>query len=491
MQWNRHAISAQRIIIGSLMVVSIGILGAVVGAEPALAVTSTPTVNAVYPGASIDVNSPPSAIVAANKSEVVELTNTGFEIIGRNGNAISHSINSLWGDAKGSLYFSDPQVMWDPTTNRFYISMLENASTMGVDDGLAWGFSKTANPKSAKDFCTYFDAFNYGATSFPDLESLGDTTNFLMIASNRYDVSNEDIEGSDVAWISKPPSGNTCPASGSFTTGIQHLTNPDGSWAYKPTPARQVDSSTTGWITATTSYASADTLTMFKATESGDNLVIEAPQLLSVPEYTYPQAAPQAGTTKSGGPAPPLETSIFLSQVIEAYDPRLGHLDLWAAQTVAGGAGSVARWYEINAAAPALDQEGTVSSPDLWVFNASISPDRVVVGKKSAYGSSAIIEFSTSSSTAYPAIQMVSTIDGQPTSPFVLIKQSAGPYVDFACFEPSTPYCRWGDYSGAAPDPGSPLGQSYGNVWLSNQWNLPDINDSTPTWQTLVWNGSP
>jgi hypothetical protein len=176
--------------------------------------------------------------------------------------------------------------------------------------------------------------------------------------------------------------------------------------------------------------------------------------------------------------------------VIEAYDPRVGHLALWTAHTIGGGAGSEVRWYEIDPEGLTLDQMGTISDPSLWLFNATVTPDRVVNGKKSGFGSSAIVEYNTSSSSAFPAIRMVSIVDGEAPSPPVLVKQSTGPDVDFSCFEPGTPECRWGDYSGAVPDPGSPLKAEHGEVWLVNQWNLPDIDDETPVWQTSIWNAS-
>jgi hypothetical protein len=185
-----------------------------------------------------------------------------------------------------------------------------------------------------------------------------------------------------------------------------------------------------------------------------------------------------------------LETRIYLTQVIEAYDPRVGHRALWTAHTIAGGAGSAVRWYEIDPENLTLDQVSTIADPRLSLFNATIAPDRVVVGKKSGYGSSAVVEYSTSSSSAYPAIRMVSIVDGQAASSPVLVKQSTGPDVDFSCFEPNEPVCRWGDYSGAVPDPASPLTDKHGDVWLVNQWNLPDVNDSTPIWQTSIWNAS-
>ena len=471
------------------MATIVGLILLVGLAPPAGAATSAnPIVGATYPGVSNELNDPPSGTIAANKAEVVELANTGFEVVTSKGTVTSGTVEDLF-KANGR-FLSDPQVIWDAATNRFYVSIFENHGTSSPNDGLAWGFSKTAHPSSAKDFCTYFNTFNYGATSFPDQESLGDTTHFLMIASNRYSVPDEDTLGSDVAWISKPPAGRECPASTAFNTGIQSLANPDGSWAYRPTPARQVDTNSTGWIAATTSYVSADTLTMFHATENGNSLAIGSPRLLPVPEYSYPPPAPQGGLTKSGELPPPLETRIYLTQVIEAYDPRLGSLALWTAHTIAGGAGSAVRWYEINPANLSLDQTGTITDPQLWLFNATVTPDRVVNGNNSGFGSSAVVEYNTSSSSAYPAIRMESIVDGQAPSPPVLVKQSTGPNVDFSCFQPDNMPCRWGDYSGAVPDPGSPLTAEHGQVWLVNQWNLPDLDDQTPVWQTSIWNAT-
>ena len=410
----------------------------------------------------------------------------------RKGTGTSGPIANLVGSS--SVFVSDPQVIWDPLTARFYFSLFENRGTTSPDEGIVWGFSKTASPSSYKDFCTYFSGFNYGSSSFPDRQSLGDSANFLLIGSNRINTSNEYMMGSDVAWITKPPAGTACPAVNTFGQGIQTLKNPDGSDAYTPTPARQVDSSSTSYIAATPSYVSGASLTTFSVTQNPTTkqAVIGAPQSVPVPAYSFPPSAPQAGTTKSGSPAEPLQTRIYLTQVIMAFDPRVNHTVLWTAHTVAGGAGSELRWYEINPAANSLDQIGTISDPSLYVYNGTISPDRLVKGSKKAFGDSAIISVNTSSLHAYTAIQMSSVTGGQAASPLVMVQQSTGTDADYTCSEPYATYCRWGDYSGAVPDPGAPTkGATRGAVWMSNQWNLPTIDDSTPVWRTTIWRAQP
>jgi hypothetical protein len=52
--------------------------------------------------------------------------------------------------------------------------------------------------------------------------------------------------------------------------------------------------------------------------------------------------------------------------------------------------------------------------------------------------------------------------------------------------------CRWGDYSGATPDPASPSGRATGQVGLSNQWNIPGpLPNLDPVWRTWIWIARP
>jgi hypothetical protein len=79
---------------------------------------------------------------------------------------------------------------------------------------------------------------------------------------------------------------------------------------------------------------------------------------------------------------------------------------------------------------------------------------------------------------------MVSKQGASPQSGFALVRQSLGLNVDFSC----TPTCRWGDYSGATPDP---LASAGGQVWLSGEWNLAATDGSATVWQTWNWSAKP
>jgi hypothetical protein len=451
-------------------------------------VSAAPQILASFPGYFSAETSPPDTTLAASPTQVMEVLNVGYSITSRTGQGNTGALSELVGTS--GVFLSDPQVLWDPATARFYFSVFENRGITKPNEGLAWGFSKTATPTSASDFCKYFARFNYGEKAFPDRESLGDTSDFLLIGSNRYSTENELWIGSDLAWIAKPPGGSTCPPISSLRRGIKALKNLDGTFPYVPVPARQVDSSGTGWVLATPAKSGRSLTLIRVGRTSTGSASIARPTSVPVAVYEPPPSVPQAGKTVAGNPAPPIETRVYLTQVFAAYDPRVGHEALWTAHAVAGGAGSQVRWYEINPTNDSVDQTGTVSDPNLFVFNATIAPDRIVNQAGSRFGSDAVLNVNTSSASTDTALQMAGIIGGQPQSGLVPVQHSPGPNVDQTCFG-ALAVCRWGDYSGATPDPGALTTGSTGNVWLANQWNVADVNDETPVWRTTIWRASP
>jgi hypothetical protein len=158
---------------------------------------------------------------------------------------------------------------------------------------------------------------------------------------------------------------------------------------------------------------------------------------------------------------------------------------LWTAHAVFGGAGSEERWYEIDPAAGALLQSGSVSRPDLFVWNSAVSPDRAAA--TGLFGDSMAMSVSTSSPTAYPAIQFVSKRGAAEQSQPATLVQGTTASVDLSC-DPSTP-CRWGDYSGASPDPVAtgPVGK----VWLANQYNVAYSKRAGTSWRTWIFGVTP
>ncbi len=219
-------------------------------------------------------------------------------------------------------------------------------------------------------------------------------------------------------------------------------------------------------------------LTLFEVTKN-DNGTAKVPlkgTKLSVSKYDAPASAPQLGSASL------IDTAdARLTQAVAAVDPKHSNqLAIWTQHTVKGGAGAEVRWYEINPAKAKLFQNGSVSSKSSFRFNGAISPDRIVNGNTKANGSKMVMNFNASSTSAYPAILMVSKSSSGDQSSAVTVKQSPGPLGGFDC---QTTPCRWGDYAAATPDPAPPAGSAL--IWQTSQF-ASGLTTTNSTWE--AWN---
>ena len=129
---------------------------------------------------------PPDETSAVGTTRYIELVNIKFAIYNKTSNSpiTTGGINSLVGAGSTDDVF-DVQIIWDPTTSRFYYAADDVVSSS--NNRLAFGFSKTASPNSAADFCKYSIGFG---TVFPDYPKLGDSQFFAMIGSNLFSSNN-------------------------------------------------------------------------------------------------------------------------------------------------------------------------------------------------------------------------------------------------------------------------------------------------------------
>jgi hypothetical protein len=215
--------------------------------------------------------------------------------------------------------------------------------------------------------------------------------------------------------------------------------------------------------------------------DSSGSPVFPAGSVVTVNSYSVPPNAPQMGTPFL------LETlDARLTQAVGAIDPMRGKFAIWTQHTIAGGAGSKVRWYEIDPAGNTVLQFGNLKDPSLFFFNAAISSDRVVKGATMAFGSNMLLNFNASSSSALESIRMVSKRGTNTVSLPTVVKTSTGPDTDFTCSMIGG-VCRWGDYPGASPDPNSLTTGPAGIVWGTSMWTKPATSDGTPSWRTLNW----
>ena len=454
--------------------------------QPAQPATGAdPTIGAAWQGIASTQFTPPDANGAIGPSSYLEIINANIAIYTRTGSLTATStLNTLTGDT-GQL--SDPMILWDADTQRFYYNVW-NVN----DNNMDWGFSKTSNPTTIPgSFCNYSTAFGYSVGTFPDYPKLGQSKRFLMIGINFYPtITSQHATQSDLLWIQKPQGRDpvtTCPPASDFNTGkFEDLRNQDGTQAWTPVPAIQADPSNNGFVVTSADIECPDicgtgtliTVHAVRPTPGNPSVAqLSHPSSIRVPGFEAPADAPQQGSSFK------LDTlDGRLEHAVMANDPRLGTAAIWTGHAVVGGAGAEFRWYEISPVPlghPTLRQSGTVSSASLYVFNGSVSPDRVVSPAGRAFGDSMVAGVSTSSATTFPAIQMVSKIGAGAQSGMVMVKQSTTSDLDFGCAQLG--FCRWGDYAGATPDPAASLTGAHGEVWLTNQWVNP--NDATWNWE--------
>jgi hypothetical protein len=432
---------------------------------------------------------PPDTTGAIGPDRYLETVNTQYAIYGRSGSPIkSGSLSSLTGISTGLFGYSlsDPQMMFDVKTQRFYYVAVYYDSLFLSDNGIAIGWSKTATPSSSADFCQY--TIGFGA-ELPDYPKLGDSSDFLLVGYNQFGNAASTYDGSEFLTLNKPPPGSACAATTSFTaytSGV--LAN-----AATPVPANLVDDgSGAGYVVAnpdlsTTLNNAATTISVYPVTTNGvDSNGIPVPSFgkvtnVTVPSYSLPSSAPQKGSSYL------LDTlDGRFEAAVAAVDPTRngGAVAVWTAHAVYGGTGTEERWYEINPTSGTLLQSGSVGSSSLFAWNGAISPNRN--GTTGSFGGSMAMSVSTSSTTAYPAIQFVTKAGTNAQSSLEPLVQATGPNVDFSCS--STTPCRWGDYSGASPDPGS---TTAGKVWLANQYNTASGSTSGTAWRTWLFGVTP
>jgi hypothetical protein len=440
----------------------------------------SPSIATGWAGVRDPTTAPPDTTGAVGDTRFVALVNRKFAIYDKSSTTPikTGTLNQFAGVPAANIT-THPQVIWDPQTSRFYYAMLTVPDA--TDNRIAFGFSTTASPSSAADFC-HFQVEGYG-DQVPDYPKLGDSRYFLLIGVSASHPDFGYIRGDSLA-ITKPPSGSTCPDPASLgLTFVPDLMNPDSTQTFTPVAVNSVDTADAGWMIATPNARPANSLTLFKVSRNPDGTAnIQNPgSSRRVPSYDVPGDAPQKNSSDL------LDTlDGRLTQAVSAIDPSSGKQALWTQHTVAGGAGAEVRWYELNLSGSGILQSGKVTDPSRFNFNAAISPDRAVSGATRRFGDGMVLGYSSSSPSMFPQVRMVSKVGAALQSPEVVVKASETFYRGPECIGG---LCRWGDYAGATPDP-TPAADSP-RVWLVNEFAFNPGEPTAAGWKPWNWIAAP
>lgn len=441
---------------------------------------------------------PPDTTGAIGPSEYIEFVNSEIVAYARTDLArivAPTSITKFVGDAHSEGSACDPQIKYDPQSDRWFYAAIECNGTK-TENALYVGFSKASEPTdlstaSGKGWCGYAYTPPEGGAVLEDYPKLGLDALHIILGTNAFNVAakGEPFTTSHIFSLPKPPAGeiSTCPSAPALTTfgsKASPLKTSLGHTASTPEPATIADGSSEGGY-----VVAADELTPFSG--NGKNIAIwrverkaEAPKLeqLGAPTVAEFQLPPSVAQPEAGDVIDSLDGR--LTQAITAVDPKSGAEAIWTQHTVAGGGATAVRWYELRPGTLSVDQAGTISEAGKFAFNGAIAP---------THSGGAVISYNTASSSSLVAIVAQSRIASAPpgtmNTPLVL-GSSTTIDSDFSC--PSQPLgkefqaesCRWGDYAGESVDPLDP-----NIIWGSNQVNgpagsfIPLVGDE-PQWAT-------
>src|SRR6266446_2861026 len=401
---------------------------------------------------------PPDTTGAIGPNFYMEFVNQFVGVFDRNTLARVNSLDlASFVGAPSGLTTTDVQIQWDPQSNRWIYALI------GFQTGnnyVLFGWTKTADPTNLPGgWCRYGVGTGSSLNDYP---KLGHDGNFITIGSNVYSdtLPTYPFVTANMWAISKPLAGDTTcssPVSAWYLADATHLLhNADGSLAFTPVPANTADGSSTGYVVgAHDDTTAAQSKVMVWHFAPGPTLVADGDMIVGT--FSVPPSVPQPGTTY-------LLDSLDgrLTQALQLRDPAAGVEAVWTQHTVAGAGGrAVVRWNEFVPSTLSVLQEGEIGSDTDHIFNAAISP--------SSGGSDAAVFYNRGSGSTLALIGAQTRQSSTPTG-----QMDAGEVVlgTSATFDQETLFqgnctaapCRWGDYSGASPDP-----NNTGVVWGSNQ----------------------
>jgi hypothetical protein len=354
----------------------------------------------------------------------------------------------------------DVQVQWDSASGRWLIASADiEPPPDSTHPGLAaliYGWSKSDDPTGG--WCMYRTT---PGQTFEDFPKLGHDGTHLMIGTNEFADSSESsmFMGAKLWTVQTPPPGTLSTCDPTTLNGPQPVNG-----AFTPVPANIADatsSTTTGYVVATSGAGTSSSLRLYTVNSSG--VVSASGTPIAVNTFSQPPNVQQPGTT----------------DVLDSADGRLTQAvavggRIWTQHTVSSADGQRAevRWYELDGPTKTKVQEGAITDLSNSVFNASISP--------TADGHDAAIQYNVGgrfhlvelrAQTRRDTVDPLGTMENELT----IGPASSAIDQDFSCDGPS---CRWGDYSGASPDP-----SNTDVVWGTNQLNGP-IQGTAPSWVT-------
>lgn len=400
---------------------------------------------------------PPDTMGAVGPNHIVELINGAYRVYDKSTGSVlaSSSLNSFWNDTgagySGSFAF-DPRIVYDPFSERFYASSVDNSHN---PNHLLFAVSKSSDP--TEGWTGWGIDSDSDDSHWADFDTLGFDADGVYLAANMFSTDSLEARTAVLAIDKGELLGDTPSL---VATLWEDLAASDTGYSIQPV----LDYDNTGTPARLISAYNSTTLRLLSIT--GD--LTGSPTLSGT-----------AWVTTSPVSSPPDAQQPGSKQDIETNDARLCsnvvlvNGSIWGVQSTTSDGRAALRWFEIDEATNTLLQEGLIADPNMDYYYGSIAVNE--------FGTVAI-GFSGSSETRYASCYVViGETDGGVTTfgePMLLHEGVA----DYQRLD-SNGRNRWGDYSATVIDPLDP--------WTF--WTFQEYVAAEDTWaiRIIQLNGEP
>jgi hypothetical protein len=390
---------------------------------------------------------PPDTQLAAGPGALLEMVNDTGSVWSKTGTLLEVFDLNKFFKVPGTQSFSDPRVLYDAASGRWFASGFSFDSTI-TNSQAYLAVSATSDPTGTWVFRT----INIPAGSISDQPMTGICDDKVVMSWDRYTGGGATFQGADTLVLQK---------SDLLGTGSVHSTSfgPD-STEFRIVPAQSLSSTSTCWLTVNKTLTGTAALGVIAVTGTpagGD---------VTRTETNVPIAATSL-------PPPPQQPSGATNVALNNNDDRLlsaVYRDglLWTSATDAcpSATRDCLRLIEVSttSATPSLLDDEDVASTGSDLYYPAVSLDN---------SDNLFFSFTQSSSSptgfpgAFAAVRAAS--DGSFSTP---VTAAAGR----ASYSDGTNSPRWGDYSAAAPDPAVP-----GAMWMTAEYATADTAWGTAT----------
>ncbi len=388
---------------------------------------------------------PPDPEMAIGPDRIMVIVNGRIAAFDRNGNeqwGTKIESNGFWGNQGATGFVFDPEVCWDPHSERFMAMACERSTTNR--SMFLFAVSKDNSPNDANDWHKYRMDVTSLAGSDIDSPNMSLSRDTVLLTADFFSPTDKYL----LYLIDK---------SSVLNGGAAVTTSELISGAKQQSMGIPVvyDNTDTLYIAQTTENSNNTTVILHAITNpfTSYNRVTTT---VAVEPYTYPSHPPQKGSS--------IKPYLF--------EPRFwscaqANGSIWAVHHV-DNTRSRARWYEFdlngwpNTGTPSVHQWGEINlGGGIYTFFPSIAVDA---------DNNAAITYARSASNEYISIGRAVRAAADPLGEFrpgQVVKTSANAHTSG----------RWGDYSGTQPDPLNP-----GTFWGHHEWT----NGSSGSWRTWV-----